>query len=115
MCCVLTFHAITWPKALQLVARTIGVNRQMSIPSSSLPPQPITAVSSECCSWPYVASLNSDKGAPDIVVVSALLGVAPVKPIVAVAVAVGETLHQLICLWPTSGMLGPLARPYKDF
>ena len=116
MSCVYDF---SWPKALQLVARrlpsTVRILHNMPIPSSSSPPQPITAGSSECCSRPYVASLNSDKGAPDIVVVSPLLGVASVEPVVAVAVTVGEALYQLICLWPTSGMLGPLARPYKDF
>jgi hypothetical protein len=42
-----------------------------------------------------------------------LLGAASVEPVV-VAATVGETLYQLICFWPTSGMLGPLARPYKD-
>ena len=98
----------------------------MPIPSSSSPPQPITAGSSscsegapECCSRPYVASLNSGKeGAPDIVVVPvpALFSVAAsVELVVAVVAVVGEALYQLICLWPTSGMLGPLARPYKDF
>ena len=100
------------------------IPHNMPIPSSSSPPQPLTAGSSscrectpECCSRPYVvASLNSDKGAPVVVVVvvPALLGVASVEPVVAITV-VGKALYQLICLWPTSGMLGPLARPYKDF
>ena len=63
---------------------------------------------------PDVSPLNSDKGAPDVVVVPALLGVASVEPVIVVA-AVGEALYQLICFWPTSGMLGPLARPYKEF
>lgn len=126
MSCVYDF---SWPKALQLVARrppsesTVRILHNIPIPSSSPSPQPLTAGSSscnectaECCSRPYdVASLNSDEGAPDIVVVPVptLLGVAAsVKPVVVVAVD-GEALYQLICLWPTSGILGPLARPYK--
>ena len=103
----------------------IRVNHQilhnMPIPSSSSPPQPLTAGSSscsegtaECCSRPYVSSLNPDNGAPDTFVVPALFGVASVEAVVAAA-AVGKTLYQLICFWPTSGMLGPLARPYKRF
>ena len=87
----------------------------MPIPSSSsYPPQPLTAGSSSCgCSRPYASPLNSGVGALDSAVGLALSGAATVVP-VAAAAAVGKLLYQLICFWPTIGMLDPLARPYSD-
>jgi hypothetical protein len=102
----------------------IQVDRQvlynMPIPSSSsYPPHPLTAGSSSCgestpgCrSRPYASSLNSDAGAPDSVVDPALDGVAAIVPL-APGTVVDKPLYQLICFWPASGMLDPLARPYN--
>ena len=86
----------------------------MPIPSSSsYPPQPLTAGSSSCgCSRPYASPLNSGVGALDNAVGRALSGAVTVVP-VAAAAAVGKLLYQLICFWPTVGMLDPLARPYS--
>ena len=97
------------------------VLHNMPIPSSSsYPPQPLTAGSSSCgestpgCrSRPYASSLNSDVGAPDSVVDPAALdGAVAVVP-VAPGTVVDKPLYQLICFWPASGMLDPLARPYN--
>lgn len=96
------------------------VRYNMPIPSSSsYPPQPLTAGSSSCgestpgCrSRPYASSLNSDVDAPDSVVVPALDGAGAIVP-VATGTVVDKPLYQLICFWPASGMLDPLARPYN--